>query len=428
MPIVAKHRTINRGETVPTIRFANFQDGWEEKKFGDLFEFKQTNSLSRDALNYEKGKVRNIHYGDIHTKFRANFDVTREKVPFINDDIDISNIKGDNHCIEGDLVIADASEDFEDIGKAIEVRNLNGEKVVAGLHTLIARPKEDLFAPGFLSYLMRSKTVRLQIKMLAQGTKVLGIAPRHLSEVLFKIPKKSEQRKIASFLELVDGFTENLRTQKDALQEYKKGMMQKIFAQEIRFKDDKGKSFPRWEEKELGEVLKERKEFSRKGKGYTHISLTTQGVVPKSERYDRDFLVGDDEAKGYKITRLNDLCYNPANLKFGVISINKLSAGIFSPIYVTFEIVGQNIDFVGYYLIRDAFINKARRYEQGTVYERMAVHPLDFVKIKLAFPSLAEQEKIANFLTSIVKAIELREKQIAQAVQWKKGLMQQMFV
>jgi type I restriction enzyme S subunit len=122
------------------------------------------------------------------------------------------------------------------------------------------------------------------------------------------------------------------------------------------------------------------------------------------------------------------LCYNPANLKFGVISINKLSAGIFSPIYVTFEIVGQNIDFVGYYLIRDAFINKARRYEQGTVYERMAVHPLDFVKIKLAFPSLAEQEKIANFLTSIVKAIELREKQIAQAVQWKKGLMQQMFV
>ena len=257
---------------------------------------------------------------------------------------------------------------------------------------------------------------------------MLGIAPRHLSEVLFKIPKKPEQQKIASFLEAVDGFIENLRMQKDALQEYKKGMMQKIFAQKIRFKDDKGKSFPKWEEKKLGEVLKERKEFSTKGKGYTHISLTTQGVVPKSGRYDRDFLVGDDEVKGYKITRLNDLCYNPANLKFGVISINKLGAGIFSPIYITFEIVGQNIDFVGYYLIRDAFINKARRYEQGTVYERMAVHPSDFVKVKVSFPSLPEQEKIANFLISIDKTIEVKQEQIARAGEWKKGLMQGLFI
>ncbi|MBA4318708.1 MAG: hypothetical protein C0412_09925 [Flavobacterium sp.] len=137
---LANHRTINRGQMTPTIRFANFKDEWEEKSFGNLFKFKQTNSLSRDTLNYEKGKLKNIHYGDIHTKFSANFDVTKEKVPFINEGIDISKIKKDNYCIEGDLVIADASEDFEDIGKAVEVRNLNGEKVVAGLHTLIARP------------------------------------------------------------------------------------------------------------------------------------------------------------------------------------------------------------------------------------------------------------------------------------------------
>lgn len=212
------------------------------------------------------------------------------------------------------------------------------------------------------------------------------------------------------------------------LKEYKKGVMQKIFSQEIRFKDNKGMSFPKWEEKNLGEILKERKEYSTKGKGYTHISLTTKGVVPKSERYERDFLVGDDEVKKYKITRLNDLCYNPANLKFNVISINNLREGIFSPIYVTFEIVEQNIDFVGYYLIRDAFINKARRYEQGTVYERTAVSPSDFVKVKVVFPSLSEQEKIADFLTSIDKAIELKEQQITHAGQWKKGLMQNLFI
>jgi len=122
------------------------------------------------------------------------------------------------------------------------------------------------------------------------------------------------------------------------------------------------------------------------------------------------------------------LCYNPANLKFGVISINKLGAGIFSPIYVTFEIIGQNIDFVGYYLIRDEFINKARRYEQGTVYERMAVSPADFVKVKVAFPSLPEQQKIAYFLNSLDKAIEAKQQQITLAENWKKGLMQGLFI
>ena len=157
MPAIqAKHRTINRKQNIPDIRFAGFKNEWEEVSFGDLFQFKQTNSFSRDDLNYEQGKVKNIHYGDIHIKFGANFDVVKEIVPFINTDIDISNIKKDNYCIEGDLVIADASEDYEDVGKAIEIRNLNNEKVVAGLHTLLARPVSESFAPGFLGYLMRS--------------------------------------------------------------------------------------------------------------------------------------------------------------------------------------------------------------------------------------------------------------------------------
>ena len=425
---LAKHRTINRAQKVPDLRFINFKNDWEETKFGNLFKFKQTNSFSRDALNYQKGKVKNIHYGDIHTKFRANFDVAKEYVPYINEDIDISKIKNDNYCIEGDLVLADASEDFNDIGKAVEIRNLNDEKIVAGLHTLIARPQSGLFAPGFLSYLMKSKTVRLQIKILAQGTKVLGIAPRHLSEILFKLPQKPEQQKISSFLGFVDGFIENLQTQNETLQEYKRGIIQKIFNQEVRFKDEKGKNFSKWEEKKLGEFLKERREYSTKGKGYTHISLTTQGVVPKSERYNRDFLVGDDEVKGYKITRLNDLCYNPANLKFGVITLNKLSAGIFSPIYVTFEIIDQDVDFIGYCLCRTAFINKARRYEQGTVYERMAVSPADFLKVKIKLPSVLEQKKISAYLQAIDNEIKLKEEQIEQAEEWKKGLMQELFI
>ena len=92
---------------------------WQFKKFGDIYEFKSTNSYSRDCLNYEAGEVKNIHYGDIHTKFKSNFNVDNENVPFINTEIDILKIPSECYCREGDLVIADASEDYDDIGKTI---------------------------------------------------------------------------------------------------------------------------------------------------------------------------------------------------------------------------------------------------------------------------------------------------------------------
>ena len=84
-------------------------------------DFKVTNSLSREKLNYVDGKVKNIHYGDIHTKFQTLFNIQKEEVPFINDDVSLSKIQEDFYCKEGDIVFADASEDLNDIGKSIEI-------------------------------------------------------------------------------------------------------------------------------------------------------------------------------------------------------------------------------------------------------------------------------------------------------------------
>ncbi len=116
---------------------------WEERNFGDIFSFRTTNSFSRENLNYENGFVKNIHYGDIHTKFSMQFDITKEQVPFVNSEIELKRVPEDNYCKSGDLIITDASEDYADIGKCIEVVNLNNEKVLAGLHTILARP--DLY-------------------------------------------------------------------------------------------------------------------------------------------------------------------------------------------------------------------------------------------------------------------------------------------
>jgi len=185
--------------------------------------------------------------------------------------------------------------------------------------------------------------------------------------------------------------------------------------------------FGEWQEMVVGNFLNERKEYSIKGKGLKHVSLTTKGVVSKSRRYDRDFLVRNDEEKSYKVTRMNDLCYNPANLKFGVISINKLGDGIFSPIYITYEIEKQDIDFIGYLLTQNKFINKARKFEQGTVYERMAVHPNDFENVQVFLPKIKEQEKIAIFLGSADSLLENLRKEKQKLEEYKRGMMQKIF-
>ena len=132
------------GETVPKLRFPEFRDKgkWSSEILEDVYDLKGTNSLSREKLNYKNGEVKNIHYGDIHTKFSTLFDIKKENIPFINASENLEKIKAENCCVEGDIIFADASEDLDDVGKSIEIVNLNNEKVLSGLHTILARQKD----------------------------------------------------------------------------------------------------------------------------------------------------------------------------------------------------------------------------------------------------------------------------------------------
>lgn len=220
------------GETVPKLRFKEFEDcgEWEEKTLGEVYEFKTTNSFSRDFLNYQKGTVKNIHYGDIHTKFNTLFDITKENVPFINSDVPIEKIKEDCYCQEGDMIFADASEDLNDIGKSIEVVNLNDEKLVSGLHTILARQKVRLLQIGFGGYLFKSGWIRKQIQKESQGAKVFGISASRISGIKIKFPSDlTEQQKIAACLSSLDDLI-NAQSQKiETLKLHKKGLLQGLF-------------------------------------------------------------------------------------------------------------------------------------------------------------------------------------------------------
>lgn len=176
------------------------------------------------------------------------------------------------------------------------------------------------------------------------------------------------------------------------------------------------------------EVLKERNEFQQKGLDLPHVSLTKEGVVPKSERYERDFLVKDEE-KDYKVTRIGDLCYNPANLKFGVITLNEKYNGIFSPIYVTFEINKRLMTnlYAKYFFLRHSFVGRLMRYQQGTVYERMSVSPEDFVRDSINIHDLSDQERIGAFLSAIDRLIEKQKEKFDRIKTLKNSYLQKMF-
>lgn len=202
---------------------------WEKNEFGKVFTFINSNSFSRIQLTYLNGLVKNIHYGDIHTKFKSNFDITKENVPFINTNIDISNIRAEQYCQKGDIIIADASEDYKDVGKTIEIINNGNQKILAGLHTFIARSEKIKFAIGFLGYLMQTFNVRLQIMKLATGISVLGISKTNLSKILIIYPSFDEQRKITAFLSSIDNQIDLVQAELHQTQNFKKGLLQQMF-------------------------------------------------------------------------------------------------------------------------------------------------------------------------------------------------------
>ena len=398
-------------ENIPQLRFPEFGDDWKEKPYGENYRFLTTNSFSRDKLNYDFGEVKNIHYGDIHTKFKTLFDMSIETVPFINDDVDISRIDNDNYCQVGDLVVADASEDYGDIGKTIEIVNLDLKKTLAGLHTFLARPMGNSISIGFMGNLLKSWKVRKQVMTVAQGSKVLGLSKTNLSKIKLSLPTKPEQQKIAAFLTAVDTKIEQLSKKQELLGEYKKGLMQQIFSQIIRFKADDGCDFPDWEEKKLGDVSI---------RGVSNISAN------QLEDNNGDYKIygATGHLKNIDFYTEED-CY-VAIVKDGAgagrIMLLESKTSVLGTLAIIKAKQGNDINFL-YWLIRT--IN-FRKYIVGSTIPH--IYYRDYQAENLKIPSLSEQTKIANFLSSIDSKIEQVGKQLDESKQFKKALLQQMFV
>jgi len=429
---------MTENRVIPKKRFSSFDSNWITKLYGDIYSFYSTNSLSRDKLNYLSGKVFNIHYGDIHTKFATMFDLKKESTPLINLEVDLSKYSEEKYCKDGDLVIADASEDYADIGKTIELINLNNERVLAGLHTFLARPNKYEMALGFAGYLMQSWSVRKQVMVIAQGSKVLGLATGRLAKIKLFIPEYQEQQKIASFLSSVDEKLQQLTKKKELLSAYKKGVMQKTFSQELRFKDEFGNNYPDWEEKKLGEV-------GETFNGLTGKTKVDFGIGKPFIQYMQIFnsakidtskfgYVDISEGEKQKTAKYGDVFFTTSSetpLEIGYASvlteeIEEVYLNSFCFGYRPNSLTELYPDFSSY-LFRSEFLRKQIvKLAQGST--RYNMSKVQLMKVLIQLPSFDEQQKIANFLSLIDKKIELISSQIENTKAFKKGLLQQMFV
>ena len=186
---------------VPNLRFPEFCGEWETIKVSELLDFYSTNSLSWEQLDYSNGKIKNLHYGLIHKGVPTMVDVACDSLPYIKEE---SMLKSFTLFKEGDVAFADASEDTNDVAKAIEVVNCDNQQIVSGLHTIHGRDNSNRTVIGYKGYAFASDSFHKQIRRIAQGTKVFSISTRNFDEVYIGIPSKEEQTKIAKLLIAID--------------------------------------------------------------------------------------------------------------------------------------------------------------------------------------------------------------------------------
>ena len=178
---------------------------WKVLKFGEVFEFIKTSSHSKVQMTYgeTESKIYNVHYGAIHTTYREqllNFD--KYNVPKIIDD---SKTPTENQFLQdGDVVIVDASEDAEGMGECVEIFNIEGRKVIGGLHTFAVRDKGGFYAKGFAGYIFKNTSSRNKLIGIANISKVYGVSKGNIVSVPLLIPTIPEQQKIAEILSTVD--------------------------------------------------------------------------------------------------------------------------------------------------------------------------------------------------------------------------------
>lgn len=396
---IEKKRTL-----VPQLRFQEFDDEWKQTKLGNVCD-----------------KIQDGNYGGEYPKA---YEFVENGIPFLT-----SKALGSNGLLKEDKI------DFIPIEKHIKLKKaqlkLNdvlftnrGSNVGSigltdiriahgniGPQLTLLRSNLKIIIPSFLYQIMKSETTVKQIRSQDSGSAMNFFGIDTTSKFKLSIPTLQEQQKIASFLSAVDEKIQQLSRKKELLEQYKKGIMQQLFSGKLRFKDENGKDYPDWEEKKLSEVASKKSSNISANKiedNYgDYIIYGASGILKKVDFYKEENDYVSIVKDGAGVGRLL-YCKGKSSV-LGTMEIISPKQGIDT--YFLYCLL-SNIDFI--------------KYITGSTIPH--IYFKDYSSEVCEIPTLPEQQKIANFLSSIDDKIESTKQQITQTKTFKKGLLQQMFV
>ena len=404
---------------IPALRFPEFEGEWSMKLLGDVAIFSKGKGVSKSDID-ENGKFECIRYGELYTHYNE----------LIKDVISKTNVDEKELVFSeyNDVIIPGSGETQLDIATASCV--LKDGVALGGDLNIIKTKINGVFLAYYLNNAKKN-----DIATLAQGNSVVHLYASQLKTLSLNIPVNKEQQKIASFLTAVDDKIQRLTKKKALLERYKKGVIQQIFNQQIRFKDDNGNDYPNWEEKRLVEVLKENKKRNTDNNVEEVFSVAkSKGVINQLEHLGRSYAAED--VSNYKVAFPDDIIYTKSptsDFPFGIIKQNKLDRkGIVSVLYAIYtplnKHLGNIIDayfssWVNTYNYLSPLVRKGAK-------NTMNIGNDEFLKgtVILLPISVEEQEKISSFLNNLEAKIDDVNNRLEQMRQYKKGLLQQMFV
>tara|TARA_R110002051_G_scaffold13808_1_gene45552 strand:+ start:13321 stop:14604 length:1284 start_codon:yes stop_codon:yes gene_type:complete len=417
-------KMMNNTDTTPIkTRYKNklgaIPDGWTTPKISDVFQFINTTSFSRNQLNYDADNdLYYIHYGDIHATYKKpllDFEI-ETNVPKLNSDVILpSTIQ---YLKDGDVIIADASEDYEGVGEAIEIKNLNGKTAISGLHTFALRDIENQTVAGFRTYIFKNPNVKKALKTIATGSKVYGVSKGNIQKFKIVLPTIPEQQKIANILNTWDkaiSAQEKLIREKQKL---KNGLMQQLLTGKKRFDGFKDE----WKQVRLDDVC----DF-KNGKGHEQfIDEDGQYVVVNSK-----FISSDGRVRKYTKAQASPLLKDSIVMVMSDVPNGKALAKCylieedekFSLNQRICSLTANNVNtkFLYYQLNRNRFYLKFNDGLSQTNLKKKEV-----LGCPILLPSLAEQEKIVLAIEASADILNKVEAGLKNVITQKQGLMQQL--
>jgi type I restriction enzyme, S subunit len=411
-------------QKIPKLRFMGFSGNWEEKKLGEIAFFTKGKGISKDDT-VENGKNKCIRYGELYTQYKE----------IIKEVYSSTNILPTNSFLskKDDVIIPSSGETALDIATTSCVKNSG---ILLGGDINILRFNLN-YSGDFFSYYLKNFKNR-DIARLAQGQSVVHLYSSQLKDLTLNTPSLTEQQKIAGFLGSVDEWINILKNQKESLESYKKGIMQKIFSQEIRFKNNKGNDFSEWKLKtlsDIGQAYNGLQGKSGEDFGGGEAFITYKQIFDSSEiditknAYVR---VLADERQNK--TQFGDVFFTsssetPEEVGFSSVLLDKNITPYLNSF--SFGLRPNSLKeldpyFAKFFFRSPLFRKDVVKLAQGST--RYNISKNEFMKIKFLLPSILEQKEIADFLISVDSMIESKQQQVIQAEGWKKGLMQGLFI